>query len=106
MPAGLRSASCRFTADVGQACSTAEVWAYGSRVSGGSHQGSDLDLVFRQPSHLTQDVPGWLELVEALQGSPLPLLVQVHQWSRLPDVFHRNIEADYVVQSPRRGQVP
>ena len=26
-----------------------EVWAYGSRVSGRSHDGSDLDLVLRAP---------------------------------------------------------
>ena len=27
----------------------AEVWAYGSRVSGHSHDGSDLDLALRAP---------------------------------------------------------
>lgn len=26
-----------------------EVWAYGSRISGRSHDGSDLDLVLRSP---------------------------------------------------------
>ncbi len=30
----------------------AEVWAYGSRVAGGGHAGSDLDLVVRQPGKL------------------------------------------------------
>lgn len=29
--------------------SDAEVWAYGSRVSGRGHDGSDLDLVLRGP---------------------------------------------------------
>ncbi|MCY3777616.1 MAG: nucleotidyltransferase domain-containing protein, partial [Candidatus Aminicenantes bacterium] len=27
-----------------------EVWAYGSRVNGQSHEGSDLDLVLRSPT--------------------------------------------------------
>lgn len=74
----------------------AQVWAYGSRVKGGAHEGSDLDVVLRHPSDLTQDVDGWLELKEALQNSPLPMLVEVHLWSRLPGAFHDNIEADYV----------
>lgn len=75
----------------------AEVWAYGSRVTGGAHEGSDLDLVLRNPSDLTQDVPGWLELQEALQDSSLPMLVEVQLWSRLPEAFHANIDAGYVV---------
>ena len=47
----------------------AEVWAYGSRVTGGAHEGSDLDLVLRHPQDLGQDVEGWFELKEALQES-------------------------------------
>lgn len=82
---------------------TAEVWAYGSRVTGGAHEGSDLDLVLRHPPDLTQDVPGWAELKEALQDSALPMLVEVHLWARLPTRFHRNIEADYVLLQAGRG---
>ena len=75
----------------------AEVWAYGSRVMGGAHEGSDLDLVLRNPANLTQAVAGWVELKEALQDSTLPILVEVHLWPRLPAAFHLNIEAGYVV---------
>lgn len=75
----------------------AEVWAYGSRVTGGAHEGSDLDLVLRHPADLTQDVEGWVDLTEALQKSLLPILVEVHLWSRIPAAFHANIEAAYVV---------
>jgi predicted nucleotidyltransferase len=74
-----------------------QVWAYGSRVNGNAHEGSDLDLVLRNPADLAQDVPGWFELKEALQASNLPILVDVHLWSRLPEAFHANIEAAYVV---------
>lgn len=76
---------------------SAEVWAYGSRVNGGAHEGSDLDLVLRNPANLAQDLEGWCDLEEALQNSTLPMLVEVHQWSHLPKAFHLNIEAGYVV---------
>lgn len=79
----------------------AEVWAYGSRVNGGAHSGSDLDLVLRNPADLTLDVGGWLGLKEALQASPLPMLVETHLWSRLPESFHRNILDGYVVVQSR-----
>ena len=75
----------------------AEVWAYGSRVHGGAHEGSDLDLVLRDPTDLKRDTEGWLELKEALQDSTLPMLVDVHLWSRLPAGFHTEIERGYVV---------
>lgn len=75
----------------------AEVWAYGSRVTGGAHEGSDLDLVLRDPADPQREVDGWRDLVEALQDSPLPILVDVHLWPHLPDAFRRRIEAGYVV---------
>jgi predicted nucleotidyltransferase len=77
--------------------SEAEVWAYGSRVSGTAHEGSDLDLVLRHPQDLKQDVANWVELKEALQESRLPMLVEIHLWSRLPPAFHEEIERQYVV---------
>jgi len=75
----------------------AEVWAYGSRVTGGAHEGSDLDLVLRHPDNPARESEGWRECTEALQNSTLPMLVEVHLWSHLPEDFHRNIEAGYVV---------
>lgn len=73
----------------------AQVWAYGSRVTGGAHEGSDLDLVLRNPARLSAPCEGWLDLKEALQESSLPILVDVHDWARLPADFHRNIERGY-----------
>jgi predicted nucleotidyltransferase len=75
----------------------AQVWAYGSRVNGNAHEGSDLDLVLRNPTDLSQDVEGWDLLKDALQASDLPMLVDVHVWARLPQAFHAHIEAEYVV---------
>lgn len=73
-----------------------EVWAYGSRVNGQSHPASDLDLVLRSPT-LEPLGPGYLDLIEGLEQSNVPILVQAHDWARLPENFHREIERDHVV---------
>ncbi len=65
----------------------AEVWAFGSRVTGGAHEGSDLDLVLRNAQDPTQAVAGLADLREALQSSLLPMLVQAHDASQLPEGF-------------------
>ena len=78
-----------------------EVWAYGSRVSGRSHEASDLDLVLRGPT-LEPLGDGFFDLLEAIQQSSIPILVQAHDWARLPESFHREIERDYVVLMERR----
>ena len=74
----------------------AEVWAYGSRVSGESHPASDLDLVLRGPN-LEPLGHGFSDLLEALEDSNIPILIQAHDWARLPEIFHREIERHYVV---------
>ena len=73
-----------------------EVWAYGSRVNGESHEGSDLDLVLRGPALEPLD-GGFYDLLEAIEKSNIPILVQAHDWSMLPESFHREIERDYAV---------
>ena len=81
----------------------AEVWAYGSRVNGRSHDGSDLDLVIRGPG-LEPLSYEYLELVEALEQSNIPILVQVHDWARLPESFHREIERSFVAVQGGKNQ--
>ncbi|OLD23911.1 MAG: hypothetical protein AUJ04_09950 [Acidobacteria bacterium 13_1_40CM_3_55_6] len=49
----------------------AEVWAYGSRVNGGGHEGSDLDLVVRNPAHPDQPQKKLYRLRDALDESNL-----------------------------------
>lgn len=75
----------------------AEVWAYGSRVTGSGHEGSDLDVVLRNGDNLSAEVDGWLDLTEAVQQSSLPILLDIHLWATLPEAFHRNIEDAFVV---------
>ena len=80
-----------------------EVWAYGSRVSGRSHDGSDLDLVLRGPG--LKEIPiGQLgDFEEAVRESSIPFLVEARDWARLPERFHREIECDHLVlvKSPK-----
>ena len=73
-----------------------EVWAYGSRVNGRGHEGSDLDLVLRGPALEPLD-GGFYDLLEAIEKSNIPILVQAHDWAMLPESFHIEIERDHVV---------
>ena len=73
-----------------------EVWAYGSRVNGRSHEGSDLDLVLRSPT-LEPLGEGFFDLLEAIEKSNIPILIQAHDWARLPKSFHQEIEREHVV---------
>ncbi len=74
-----------------------EVWAYGSRVSGGAHEGSDLDLVLRNPEKLDAPHKNLHRLRDALTESDLPILVEVLDWAQLPEPFRREIERRHVV---------
>ena len=74
-----------------------EVWEYGSRVSGLSHDGNDLDLVLRGPGLSRIDASRLAELEDALRDSTIPFLVEMHDWARLPDGFHAEIERRHVV---------
>ena len=75
----------------------AEVWAYGSRVHGGAHDGSDLDLVARNPANLDKPQKQLGLLRAALSESHLPMLVEVLDWARIPESFRREIERQHVI---------
>ena len=74
-----------------------EVWAYGSRVNGQSHEGSDLDLALRGPRLAEIDTSRLADFIEALQDSTIPFLVEARDWARLPKSFHSEIERAHVV---------
>jgi len=75
----------------------AEVWAYGSRVTGGGHEASDLDLVLRNPRDLSKPQENYWELKEAITESNTPFLVDVMDWARIPESFREQIAKSYVV---------
>ncbi len=74
-----------------------EVWAYGSRVNGLAHDGSDLDLALRGPGLKKIPAESLENFTEAVHDSTIPFLVEARDWARLPERFHREIEKEYVV---------
>ena len=78
-----------------------EVWAYGSRVSGKCHNGSDLDLALRGPGLTEIPINRIGDFEEAIQESDIPFLVEARDWARLPERFLREIERVHeVLASP------
>ena len=74
-----------------------EVWAYGSRVDGSNHDASDLDLVLRTPDLTPVSVNAISRLHDAFDESDLPIIVDIHDWARLPEEHHKEIERNYYV---------
>ena len=74
-----------------------EVWAYGSRVNGRSHEGSDLDLILRGPRLERIPDEQLTDFDEAVQESAIPFLVEARDWARLPERFHQEIEREHIV---------
>ncbi|MCE2461992.1 MAG: nucleotidyltransferase domain-containing protein [Pseudomonadales bacterium] len=84
-----------------------EVWAYGSRVNGRCHDGSDLDLVFRGPGSAKVSDEQIARFSDAMRESTIPFLVEGRDWARLPEPVRREIGELYVVlRAPRRHQCP
>ena len=76
------------------------VWAYGSRVHGDHHEGSDLDLVLRGPGLMALPAGLLSRFREALTESNLPIFVDAHDWALLPESFHPRILSRYEVVRP------
>jgi predicted nucleotidyltransferase len=74
-----------------------EVWAYGSRVNGGAHDGSDLDLVMRTMDDAPLPMAVYAETVERIRQSNIPILVQLFDLNRLPKEFQQNIRGSHEV---------
>ena len=74
-----------------------EVWAYGSRVNGRSHDGSDLDLVLRAPGLERVPTDQLSDFEDALRESSIPFLVEARDWARIPERFRQTVEQDHVV---------
>jgi len=74
-----------------------EVWAYGSRVRGEAHDGSDLDLVIRSKNLQKIPIDDLMAVKENIMKSNIPILVDVFDWCRLPTSFQANIERQHEV---------
>ena len=74
----------------------AEVLVYGSRV----YEGSDLDLVARNRLNPMLPVRNRGEVRDAFSESNLPILVDILDWTQIPDSFREEIERAKVVIFP------
>ena len=74
-----------------------QVWAYGSRVNGTAHDGSDLDLVIRTQDNAKLPIQVLQPLLDKIKYSNIPIIVELFDWARLPDSFHKNILAQHEV---------
>lgn len=78
-------------------CPKSEVLAYGSRINGRGHEGSDLDLAiknFPKDKHL-------YELREILSESNVLFLVDVNIYENLPTSFKEEIDRNNIKLFPR-----
>lgn len=78
-------------------CPKAEIWAYGSRINGDSHSGSDLDLTVKS---FNEDKKYLSELKEKLNGSDIPFLIDITEYEKLPEVFQKEIKRNYIKLYP------
>ena len=74
-------------------CPEAEIWAYGSRLNGRAHAGSDLDLTIKS---FNSEGKKLYELKELLSESNIPFLVDINIFDTLPDSFKEEIMKNYV----------
>jgi uncharacterized protein len=79
-----------------------EVWAYGSRVNGTAHAGSDLDLVIRRKNGGSIPMETLIDLTEKIQESNIPILVELRDWNNLPENFREQILKCYEILFDKR----
>ena len=75
-------------------CPKAEVWAYGSRIDGSAHEGSDLDLVVKD-FHTKNVNIGHLR--ELFSESNIPFCIDIFEFDQLPHSFQEEIKKNYIV---------
>ncbi len=74
-------------------CPNAIVYAYGSRIKGNAHEGSDLDLALDN----TSDDVVISDIVEAVRESNIPFLIDIFELKSLPESFQNEIMKNNVV---------
>jgi predicted nucleotidyltransferase len=75
-------------------CPNAEIWAFGSRVFGEAHEGSDLDLAVISLGKTS--IPLY-ELRNKIQESVIPFLVDIIAFNSIPQSFKDEILRNYAV---------
>ena len=73
-------------------CPGSEIFAYGSRINGRAHEGSDLDLTiknFPKDRYI-------FELKEIFSESNIPFLIDINLFESLPKSFQEEIDRNKV----------
>lgn len=68
------------------------LYAYGSRVNGNSHEGSDLDLVIICKTCESKNFENLDKLNAIIEDSDLPILVDISDYSTFSTSFKNNIK--------------
>ncbi|MFI3300154.1 MAG: nucleotidyltransferase domain-containing protein [Candidatus Gastranaerophilales bacterium] len=71
-----------------QYCPSAEILAYGSRIKGNAHSGSDLDLAIKSLEGSESSI---IELREIIRESNVPFFVDIFEFNALPQSFQEEI---------------
>ena len=82
-----------------QYCPEAEIWAYGSRLGGDAHEGSDLDLAVKTFGDKKCTLT---ELKQMLNESDIPFLIDILEFDKIPESFQDEIKKNYTVIFPVR----
>ena len=80
-----------------------QIWAYGSRVNGTAHEGSNLDMVILSQDNTPLPYDTCYQLCEKIRDSNIPILVELRDLARLPNSFHKNILQHYEVVFDNRA---
>ncbi len=75
-------------------CPNAEIWAYGSRVGGDAHSGSDLDLTIKSFNDVSCSI---VELRRRITDSDIPFFVDINMFDSLPESFKQEVLENYIV---------
>jgi uncharacterized protein len=74
-----------------------EIWAYGSRVNGNSHEASDLDIVIHSEGKTLQLRNEFNLFQKEIENSNIPIIVQSFLWSSLPENMQGVILKNYEI---------
>lgn len=75
-------------------CPKAEIWCYGSRTDGTAHEGSDLDLTVK---NWGDEKCSLSELKQLLIDSNIPFLIDINEYSKLPESFKNEIDLNHIL---------
>jgi predicted nucleotidyltransferase len=70
---------------------THDVLAFGSRVNGTAHAGSDLDIALRNKERPEEPLLSLAKIRAAFRDSDIPILIDLHDWAALPKEFRAEI---------------